>query len=64
MDHLIKEAIDIRLHTNNINQEDGFSLSSAWKSLIQSLKERQKQMFSRIGIVLPSVSTTILPVPI
>jgi hypothetical protein len=57
MDHLIKEATEIRLHPNNMNQGDGFCQSSSWKSLIQSLKERQQQVFSRIGTVLPSFST-------
>jgi hypothetical protein len=27
MDHIIKEVIKIELHPNNINREDGFSLS-------------------------------------
>jgi hypothetical protein len=30
MDRLVKEAIQIRLNQNNINRDDGFTLSQAW----------------------------------
>jgi hypothetical protein len=39
MDRVIREATEIKLHPNNLNREDGFSLSRAWKPLIHDLKE-------------------------
>jgi hypothetical protein len=42
MDHIITELIEIELHPNNMNREDGFCLSKLWKPLICSLKERRK----------------------
>jgi hypothetical protein len=42
MDLIIMEAIEIQLHPNNMNREDGFFLSKAWKPLIHALKEQKK----------------------
>jgi hypothetical protein len=34
LDRLIMEAIEVNLHPNNINREDGLILSGAWKPII------------------------------
>jgi hypothetical protein len=42
MDRLVKEAIEIRLHPDNFNRDNGFILSHAWHPLINQLhKARQ-----------------------
>jgi hypothetical protein len=41
MDHILREAIEIELHPNSINREDGFYLSRSWKSLICDLREQK-----------------------
>jgi hypothetical protein len=38
MDRIAREAIEIELHSYNINREGGFCLSKSWKPLIGSLK--------------------------
>jgi hypothetical protein len=38
MDCIIREAIEIELHYENIHREGGFYLSKSWKPLICSLK--------------------------
>jgi hypothetical protein len=38
LDRIIMEAIEIKLHPNNMNKETGFCLNKSWKPIICSLK--------------------------
>jgi hypothetical protein len=42
MDDIIKEAIEIELHPNNMNRKGIFCLSTSWKPLIHSLRDHRK----------------------
>jgi hypothetical protein len=42
MDLIIREAIEIELHSNSMNREDGFCLSKSWKPITCSLKDHRK----------------------
>ena len=41
MDRLIREAIELNLHPNNFNREDGFLLSRTWQPAIQQLRRNR-----------------------
>jgi hypothetical protein len=41
MGRIIGKVIEIELHPNKINMEDGFSLSKSWKPLIRDLREQK-----------------------
>jgi hypothetical protein len=39
MDWIIRVALEIELHSNNMKREDGFSLRKSWKLLVCAPKE-------------------------
>jgi hypothetical protein len=56
-DRLIREVIDLELHTSNINWEDGFTLSSSWKPLIRLVCEKRQTFPDMSTDQAPSVQS-------
>ena len=42
MESLIRDAIEIEMHPNNINRDGGFNLSKSWKPLLHNLKKKRE----------------------
>jgi hypothetical protein len=53
MNRILREAIEIELHRDNVNREDGFYQSRAWTSLIRDLKERRYSVCKEHRRVVP-----------
>jgi hypothetical protein len=42
MDRIIREAIELEMNPQNMNKEDGMSISKSWKPLVRMLRVRKK----------------------
>jgi hypothetical protein len=60
-DCLVGEAIEICLHPNNFNREEGFTLSWAWQPITKLLKQKKEVLKEKQGQAQQSVDSTHLP---
>jgi hypothetical protein len=63
MEWILREAVEVELHLNNMHREDSFYLSWAWKPLICGLRE-QRQSHTEVSALSigpwKALTTTVL----